>query len=112
MQPIANPFEPIHAKLEELAAEIRALRKALKKQPERDEIGQIELAMSVTGLARRTIHKLTHRRTIPHRRVEGRLYFRRSELEAWIDLGRRPTATEVAHEVMSGRTTSTTSRRE
>ena len=103
MQPIPNPFEPIHAKLEELTAEIQALRKALKEQPERDEIGQMEMAVEVTGLARRTIYKHTHRRTIPHRRVGGRLYFRRSELEAWLDNGRRPTVTEQAHIAMEGR---------
>lgn len=110
MQLIPNPFEIIHAKLEELTAEVRALRKALKEQPERDEIGGMDLAMSMTGLAQQTIYKLTHRREIPHRRVGGRLYFRRSELEAWLDGGRRPTLTEVAHEVMTGRKTSTTSR--
>ncbi len=99
---IPNPFEALYAKLEELSAEVRALRKAIKEQPERDEIGQMELAMSVTGLAQRTIYKLTHRRMIPHRRVGGRLYFRRSELAAWLDNGRRPTVTEMAHKAMKG----------
>ena len=103
MQPIPNPFEIIHAKLEELIAEVRALRKALKEQPERDEIGGMDLATSITGLAQRTVYKLTHLRKIPHRRVGGRLYFRRSELEAWLDNGRRPTATDLAYRAMEGR---------
>lgn len=110
MHPIPNPFETIHAKLEELAAEIRALRNTLKERPGRDEIGQMEMAMEVTGLARRTIYKLTHRRAIPHRRVGGRLYFRRSELEAWLDAGRRATATEKALSVMEGRRSPVTPR--
>ncbi len=103
MSSIPNPFEAIHTKLDELTSEIRALRKALAHQPERDEIGGLDLAVQITGLAQRTIYKLTHRRAIPHRRVGGRLYFRRSELEAWIDSGRRPTAKEQAFEVMSRR---------
>jgi hypothetical protein len=34
--------------------------------------------------------------------VGGRLYFRRSELEQWIDAGRRRTVAEVAVERMAG----------
>ncbi|MFT3885660.1 MAG: helix-turn-helix domain-containing protein [Flavobacteriales bacterium] len=67
-----------------------------------DEQGGLELAVKITGLARRTIYKLTCYRKIPHSRVGGRLYFRRSELEAWIDAGRRKTAAEVAEERMAG----------
>jgi excisionase family DNA binding protein len=97
-----NPFEEINNKLEALASEIRALKRT-NKEERADEIGGLELAREVTGLAARTIYKLTHRRTIPHRRVGGRLYFRRSELESWLDNGRRPLASEVAQEIMEGK---------
>lgn len=103
MEAIPNPFTLLYSKMEELTAEVHALRKAIKQEPQRDEIGGLDLAVEVTGLAKRTLYKMTHRRTIPHRRVGGRLYFRRSELEAWIDLGRRPTAAEMATTVMTGR---------
>lgn len=61
-----------------------------------DDIGGLDLAVEVTGLSRRTIYKLTHRRKIPHCKVGGRLYFRRTELVQWIAAGRRPMATQVA----------------
>lgn len=97
-----NPFEEITARLDALAVDVRALKSRTMNDKPADEIGGLDLAVEITGLARRTIYKLTHRREIPHRRVGGRLYFRRSELEQWIDAGRRKTAAEVAVERMAG----------
>lgn len=98
----SNPFEEITARLDALAVDVRALKSRTMNDKPADEIGGLDLAVEITGLARRTIYKLTHRREIPHRRVGGRLYFRRSELEQWIDAGRRKTAAEVAVERMAG----------
>lgn len=95
-----NPFEEITAKLDALAVDVRALKSRTNEKPA-DEVGGLELAVKITGLARRTIYKRTHRREIPHRRVGGRLYFRRSELLAWIEAGKRPMASEVAEERMA-----------
>lgn len=97
-----NPFEEITARLDALAVDVRALKSRTMNDKPTDEIGGLDLAVEITGLARRTIYKLTHRREIPHRRVGGRLYFRRSELEQWIDAGRRRTVAEVAVERMAG----------
>lgn len=97
-----NPFLEITARLDALAVDVRALKSRTMNDKPTDEIGGLDLAMEITGLARRTIYKLTHRREIPHRRVGGRLYFRRSELEQWIDAGRRRTVAEVAVERMAG----------
>jgi excisionase family DNA binding protein len=97
-----NPFEQITARLDALAVDVRALKSRTMNDKPTDEIGGLDLAVEITGLARRTIYKLTHRREIPHRRVGGRLYFRRSELEQWIDAGRRRTVAEVAVERMAG----------
>jgi excisionase family DNA binding protein len=99
---MGNPFEEINTRLDAIASEIRALKRT-GKEAQTDEIGGLDLAVEITGLAARTIYKLTHRRTIPHRRVGGRLYFRRSELEAWLDNGRRPMATELAENVREGK---------
>lgn len=95
------PYEEILSKLDRLLGEVGALKSRASEKPA-DEIGGLDLAVEITGLARRTIYKLTHRREIPHRRVGGRLYFRRAELEAWIDAGRRRTVAEVAVERMAG----------
>ena len=97
-----NPFEEITARLDALAVDVRALKSRTMNDKPADEIGGLDLAVEITGLARRTIYKLTHRREIPHRRVGGRLYFRRAELEQWIDAGRRRTVAEVAVERMAG----------
>jgi excisionase family DNA binding protein len=97
-----NPFLEITARLDALVVDVRALKSRTMNDKPADEIGGLDLAVGITGLARRTIYKLTHRREIPHRRVGGRLYFRRSELEQWIDAGRRRTVAEVAVERMAG----------
>ena len=97
-----NPFLEITARLDALAVDVRALKSRTMNDKPADEIGGLDLAVEITGLARRTIYKLTHRREIPHRRVGGRLYFRRSELEQWIDAGRRRTVAEIAEERMAG----------
>lgn len=98
----SNPFEEITARLDALAVDVRSLKSRTMYDKPSDSIGGLDLAVEITGLARRTIYKLTHRREIPHRRVGGRLYFRRSELEQWIDAGRRRTVAEVAVERMAG----------
>jgi excisionase family DNA binding protein len=102
MSPLSNPFEVLEAKLDQLAKEVRNLNTRTKAPPP-DEVGGMELAMAITGLSRSTLYKRTHRREIPHRSVGGRLYFRRSELDAWLDAGRRPLAEEVAHERMTNK---------
>lgn len=101
-----NPFEVLEAKIDDLAREVRSLKKT-KEAPPADEIGGMAMATSITGLAQRTIYQLTHRRAIPHRRVGGRLYFRRTELEAWLDSGRRKTVNEEAQDRMVGKTVKT-----
>lgn len=97
---MTNPFTEINEKLDALTGEVRAL-KQLKAATPADEIGGLELAVQITGLAPRTLYKYTHRRAIPHSRLGGRLYFRRSELEGWISSGRRATAAELALQAMS-----------
>jgi len=97
----SNPFETLEAKLDALALDVRALKSRTNEKPA-EEIGGLDMAVKITGLARRTIYKRTHRREIPHRRVGGRLYFKRSELLEWIENGRRPMASEIAEERMAG----------
>ena len=97
----ANPFEILEAKLDALAVDVRTLKSRTKEAPT-DERGGLELAEAITGKSRSTLYKLAHWRKIPHAKVGGRLYFRRSELEAWLDSGRRATAEEIARDVMEG----------
>ncbi len=97
-----NPFIEITARLDALTVEVRKALNTRQDHKPLDELGGMDLAVEVTGLSPKTIYKKTMARSIPHTKKGGRLYFRRSELERWIDSGRRATAEEVATERMAG----------
>lgn len=59
------------------------------------DIGGIDMAVEVTGLKKPTLYALTQRREIPYYKKCKRLYFRRSELEAWIISGRVATTADI-----------------
>lgn len=65
-----------------------------------DELGGVELAHRVTGLAIPTIRTKAHLRQIPFSKPEGskRLIFSRHELEEWMRSGKRKTTSEIAAE--------------
>jgi len=67
-------------------------------QTEQDDIGGIELAIELTGLAKPTIYSLVSTRKIPHSKPSKRLYFSRRELLEWLAAGKRKTQTEIAVE--------------
>ncbi len=56
-----------------------------EKSAEIQDIGGIELAMAVTGLARQTIYARTSDGTIPCWKKNGRVYFSRKDLLEWIN---------------------------
>src|SRR4028119_141219 len=70
----------------------------LQPQTETDEIGDVELAMKITGKAKPTIYDLVHKRLIPHSKQGKDLYFSRSELLRWVTDGKRKTRSEIAVE--------------
>lgn len=63
-----------------------------------DEIGGIDLAIELTGLAKPTIYSLCSERKIPHSKQGKRLYFSRQDLLEWIKNGKRKTQVEIAIE--------------
>ncbi len=63
-----------------------------------DEIGGIDLAIELTGLAKPTIYSLCSERKIPHSKQGKRLYFSRQDLLEWIKNGKRKTQNEIAVE--------------
>jgi excisionase family DNA binding protein len=65
---------------------------------ESEEIGGIDLAIEITGLAKPTIYSLVSERKIPHSKQGKRLYFSRQDLLEWIKNGKRKTQTEIAIE--------------
>lgn len=84
---IANPYEVIDAKLEQIAADVRTLKSRLKDQPVAEERGGVEFAAKVANRTKSTIYKYVHDRSsgFPYTKVNGRLFFRRSEIERWMD---------------------------
>lgn len=66
-----------------------------KNKSETDEIGGIDLAIEITGLAKPTIYDLVSERKIPHSKQDKRLYFSRQELTDWLKQGKRKTQAEI-----------------
>jgi len=78
--------------------ELRAYFADIEETEREDEIGGIELAISVTGLAKPTIYGLVSERKIPHSKRGKKLYFSRRELLEWLANGKRKTQDEIAAE--------------
>jgi excisionase family DNA binding protein len=83
----------------------RAIRDELKayfdekeETTREDEIGGIELAIELTGLAKPTVYSLVSERKIPHAKRGKKLYFSRRELIEWLTNGKRKTRDEIADE--------------
>jgi excisionase family DNA binding protein len=64
----------------------------------RASLGGLDLAVEVTGLKKPTLYALVHRREIPFLKKGKRLYFKREDLEAWIEEGRKATRGEIEQE--------------
>lgn len=91
--------------IEDISRAIRnELRGYFEQQEEKereDEIGGIELAIEVTGLAKPTIYGLVSERKIPHSKRGKKLYFSRRELLVWLTNGKRKTRDEIAAEAVN-----------
>lgn len=70
-------------------------------QPESDEIGGIEMAEQITGLAKPTIYGLVAQSKIPAMKRGKKLYFSKHELLNWIKQGKRKTTFEIEAEAES-----------
>lgn len=88
--------------IEDISKAVRnELRTYFEQQEEKereDEIGGIELAIELTGLAKPTIYGLVSERKIPHSKRGKKLYFSRKELKEWLTNGKRKTQDEIADE--------------
>lgn len=86
-----NPFEAIDRQLDNLEALLVEILRHLRGSNSYDmpEIGGIELAQKITRLSRSRLYALVSARQIPHAKRGNKLYFTRTELQAWIILGKR-----------------------
>jgi excisionase family DNA binding protein len=76
-------------------------RNRLANQPDNEQMVTVNEAATITGLAVNTIYDKTHRREIPHYKKGKHLYFRPSELLAWIANGRVMTQGEIDAKAIS-----------
>ena len=70
----------------------------LVKDPEK-EILSVDEAADYLGLSKQTVYQHVHKRKIPHSKRGRRLFFRRSELNDWLDKGRKKTIPEIDDDV-------------
>ena len=83
-----------------------SIRKALQEQTSQadnltSEILTIEQASHFLNLAVQTIYGFTAKYEIPFFKRGKKLYFRKSELEAWINEGRKKTVNQIKAELTS-----------
>ena len=85
-----------------------SIRKALQEQtPQADnltsEILTIKQASHFLNLAVQTIYGFTAKNEIPFFKRSKKLYFKKTELEAWINEGKRKTVSQIKAELISNR---------
>lgn len=74
----------------------RAVADIIERQQHREEPMGIKEAAKYLGLKPGSLYVLCHKRMVPHSKVGKRLYFLKSQLDAWIQNGRRMTQSEIA----------------
>lgn len=68
------------------------------EKPVNTEVFDIKEAMLYLKLGKGTMYSMTMKREIPHYKVGRRLYFRKDELDAWINKGKVKTQLEINEE--------------
>jgi len=94
---IREIFEPI---IDECVT--RAFNKNINElkfeKPVSEDVFDMNEAMSYLKLSKGTMYRMTMDREIPHYKVGKRLYFRKNELDDWINKGKVKTNEEISAE--------------
>ncbi len=85
-----------------------SIRKALKdsqqnQSQEQDKIFTIKEASDFLNLAKQTLYGFTSKRVIPFIKRGKKLYFRKSDLESWINEGKRKSISEIEKDLKGGK---------
>ncbi len=85
-----------------------SVRKALNEQSDKPETTKTEFlnlkeAAKYLNLANQTIYGLTSKNEIPFLKRGKKLYFKKSELENWINEGKRKSVAEIKKEIEGGK---------
>ena len=68
------------------------------EKPVNEEVFDIKEATAYLKLSKSTMYRMTMDREIPHYKVGKRLYFRKDELDAWINKGKVETQEEISEQ--------------
>lgn len=93
-----NPFETIDSRLNAIESLLAEIKQELPGSgtPQKNDLTDILGAMEETCLSKARLYYLVHKGMIPNIKKGGKLYFRRSELRAWIQEGaRKPKGGQV-----------------
>jgi len=94
-----NPFDSI---LERLNIIENLIRNVKKDDPivssSASEIFNINQAAIYLGVAKSTVYKMTSNRLIPHSKITKRIYFKRNEIDEWINKHKIKTNVEIEQE--------------
>ena len=79
-----NPFELILKKLDVIENLLRSVPQPVIQANSFTEVLNLEQAAEYVSLSKSAIYKKTSERNIPHFKQGKKLYFKRSELDAWL----------------------------
>jgi excisionase family DNA binding protein len=97
-----NPFELILKKLDTIEQLLRnAPQPIIHTIPDVKEVLNLDQAAEYVSLSKSAIYKKTSQRNIPHFKQGKKLYFKRSELDAWLTDLKVSTNEEIEKEAIN-----------
>lgn len=92
-----NPFDLFSEKLDRIEKAIQNLNLNNRVVPEDQSMNISEVADYIK-VAKSTIYGLTHKNTIPNYKIGKKLYFKKSEIDEWINSKKRKAKNEIEDE--------------
>lgn len=95
---MALSFEQIPEAIDRLFVRLDRIETLIKEKsapPAPEQFLDVNEAAGLLRLSIQTIYGLVHKREVPHSKKGNRLYFKKSELQQWMQEGRRKTITEI-----------------
>jgi excisionase family DNA binding protein len=96
---VNNPFELFDQRLASIESILARLEHQNSEPAQTDDFIGVDQAAAYVHLQSSTIYKLVSARKIPFSKIGKRLYFKPSELRAWIAAGRNLTLDEIKSKV-------------
>lgn len=93
-----NPFELILKKLDVIENLLRSVPQPVIQANSFTEVLNLAQAAEYVSLSKSAIYKKTSERNIPHFKQGKKLYFKRSELDAWLTELKISTHAEIERE--------------